>query len=144
MARTRTIPLALIVVPMALVFLGGSAFVFVKQRTGERTKATVTECHHRLPRFGGIYCEGTWIRGGSLLEGGRVVRGTIDGADTGDLGKTLDVRLSGDRAYTTSLRLPIVLAATGLAVALLGAYEVFRTPKRRSGSRRAASWKLLD
>jgi hypothetical protein len=44
------------------------------------------------------------------------VTGTVDGADRGDLGHTLDVRLSGGTAYTTSLRVPIILIVIGLAL----------------------------
>jgi hypothetical protein len=50
-----------------------------------------------------------------------VVTGTVDGADRGDLGHTLDVRLSGGTAYTTSLRVPIILIVIGLALAVFGA-----------------------
>jgi hypothetical protein len=45
---------------------------------------------------------------------GHVVRGTVDGASADDVGKTIDVRLAGGRAYTTSLRIPIILLTLGL------------------------------
>jgi hypothetical protein len=112
---------------MSLGSLGGAAFVFTAQRTGERTTATVTGCVQRPARYGGTSCTGRWVSGGSLVGGGgHVERGTIEGADKGDLGKTLDVHVSGGRAYTESLRLPIVLAGIGLAFALGGAYELRR------------------
>ena len=63
---------------------------------------------------------GTWVAGGSLLAGGHVVLGTIDGADSGDLGERIEVRLSGSRAYTTSLRVPIILIVIGLGIAAVG------------------------
>jgi hypothetical protein len=77
-----------------------------------------------VPRSGGRYrsdvCTGMWVAGGSLLERGRMVTGTVDGADSGDLGKTLDVRLSGDRAYTKSWRVAIILLVLGAGVSALG------------------------
>jgi hypothetical protein len=71
------------------------------------------------------------VAGGSLVGGnGHVVHGTIDGASHGDIGKGIEVRLSGDRAYTTSLRLPIILFCIGLAVAVLGGNEVRKQLRR--------------
>jgi hypothetical protein len=52
-----------------------------------------------------------------VAAGGHVVTGSIDGARRSDLGKTLDVTVRGDRAYTRSLRTPIVLLAVGFAIA---------------------------
>jgi hypothetical protein len=77
----------------ALVFIGGGVFLLVTQRGGAPAEATVTDC----PRTGryGYSCNGTWIAGGDVTSGGRVVRGTIDGASGDDVGRTLQVRLSG-------------------------------------------------
>lgn len=44
--------------------------------------------------------------------------GPIDGATRDDLGKTIDVTVSGDRAYTRSLRTPIVLLVIGGAIVI--------------------------
>lgn len=61
------------------------------------------------------------VVGGSLVSGhGHVVTGSIDGASSGDVGKTLDVTIGGNHAYTRSLRLPIVLLVIGLLVAVGG------------------------
>src|SRR4051812_35637299 len=100
--------------------LGGGVFLVVVQATGEPAQARVTDCHKGGGRYRSDVCSGTWVTGGSLLAGGRVVIGTVDGADSGDIGHTLDVRLNGDRAYTTSLRVPIVLIVLGLAVTASG------------------------
>lgn len=100
--------------------VGGGVYEISVQRNGEPAKARISECR----KVGGKYrvdsCTGTWVSGGSLLSGGHVVRGTVDGADSGDIGKTIDVRLDGDRAYTTSLRIPVILIAVGLVIAGFG------------------------
>jgi hypothetical protein len=75
------------------------------------------------------------LAGGSLLAGGQVVTGMVDGADSGDLGHTLDVRLSGGTAYTTSLRVPIILIVIGLALTVLGARLVLIAVRGNPGSR---------
>jgi hypothetical protein len=111
---------------VALVFLGGlgmlggGVFLIVVQLTGTPATARITECHDSGGRYHSDVCRGTWVTGGSLLAGGHVVIGTVDGADEGDIGKTLDVRLSGDRAYTTSLRVPIILIVIGVALTGFG------------------------
>jgi hypothetical protein len=66
------------------------------------------------------------VKGGSLLDGGHVVIGTIDGASRSDVGKKIDVRLSGGRAYTTSLRLPVILLVIGLLFAVFGGREIWK------------------
>jgi hypothetical protein len=59
------------------------------------------------------------VVGGSLVGGGgHVVLGSIDDANPSDIGKTIDVRVSGDHAYTASLRVPIILLILGLLIAL--------------------------
>jgi hypothetical protein len=103
----------------------------IVRETGERASARVTECHKSGGRYRSDVCSGTWVAGGSLLAGGRVVLGTIDGADSGDLGRTIDVRLSGDRAYTTSLRVPIILIVIGLGIAALGVRLLTTFVRRR-------------
>ena len=52
-----------------------------------------------------------WVLGGSLLEGGHVVVGRIEGAETDDVGKAIDVTLSpdGETAYTRDIRLAVGL-----------------------------------
>ncbi|HET6949766.1 MAG TPA: DUF2510 domain-containing protein [Acidimicrobiales bacterium] len=97
-----------------LVMLGGGLYILNVQRSGTPAEATVTECH-RVTRRSTV-CNGTWTVG-DLAAGGTVVQGTIEGANRDDVGETLDVRVSGDRAYTRSLRLPVVLI--GFAAVLL-------------------------
>jgi hypothetical protein len=119
----RSITIVFVAV-FALGFIGGGVFILLTQQTGTPAEATVTDCQ-RTGRSA-YSCNGTWVAGGDLISGGRVVRGTIDGASSDDIGETLDVRLSGDRAYTTSLRLPLVLIGLGVAFAALGGFELRR------------------
>jgi hypothetical protein len=103
----------------AVGVMAGGIFLVVQRQTGVRAKATVTECH--LVN-NGVHsaedCSGTWIVGGSLLAGGHVVIGDVDGAERRDIGKTLDVTVRGGTAYTRGLGLPIGLTAGGLVGAL--------------------------
>jgi hypothetical protein len=122
MARRGTTGAVILGVLLSLGLLGGGAFILITQQTGERSTATVTDCEE--VRRSAVTCSGTWIAGGALVGGpGQVVSGTIEGAGSDDLGRTLDVRLSGDRAYTTSLRLPLILIAAGLTAAVLAGFE---------------------
>lgn len=57
-----------------------------------------------------------WTVGGSLAKGGRLVSGSIDGTSSGDEGKTVAVTVSGDRAYTLSLRTPVLLLVLGIGI----------------------------
>jgi hypothetical protein len=125
MGRQRVVAFAFFCL-LALVMIGGGVFIITVQYRGTSAEATVTECHRRVRSYA---CTGTWVTGGSLADGGRVVVGTIEGADRGDVGKTIDVRLSGGRAYTTSLRLPVILISIGVVIAGLAAWQ-FRTSPR--------------
>jgi hypothetical protein len=125
--RRGVMPLAVLVAVMSVVFIGGAAWLYDVQKHGERSTATVTDCtNRRTYKSTNIHCTGSWVKGGSLLEGGRVVLGTIDGANSGDIGKKIDVRLRGDRAYVESLRLPIILLVIGLLFAGFGGREVYK------------------
>jgi hypothetical protein len=125
----------------AVGVMAGGIFLIIQRQTGTRAQATVDECHTVLA--GGTHptdeCSGTWIVGGSLLAGGHVVVGDIDGADRGDLGKTLDVTVRGGTAYTRGLGLPIGLTAGGLVGAVFIGWltvktwsQVGRVPATRS------------
>ncbi|MDB5073577.1 MAG: hypothetical protein JWM87_4688 [Candidatus Eremiobacteraeota bacterium] len=99
--------------------IGPGIFLIVQRETGTRAVATVGDCqvlgtgkHERT------HCNGTWVVGGSLLAGGHVAYGTINGARKDDVGKKLDVTLRGDSAYTRDLKLPAILI--GLGLVLLG------------------------
>ncbi|HEY4348892.1 MAG TPA: hypothetical protein VGM80_15015 [Gaiellaceae bacterium] len=130
-----------VVAAAALACVGAGIFLIVQRETGVRARAEVTNCvesggsrNHRTD------CTGTWVVGGSLADGGRVVVGTVEGADSGDVGKTIDVTVSGDHAYARSLTLPIVLIALGLAFPALAAASLLRARRiqRRARMRAAA------
>ena len=106
------------------MFLFGGVSVLYRQKTGKPTEATVTSC------TGGRrsqVCRGTW------MVDGKFQMGTIENANTGDQGKRIEVRVSGDRAYKPGLRLPIILFSLGLGIAGLTAYWWFKeVPKSPS------------
>ena len=117
------IPVALLLVLVfggGLGMLFGGTFLIVVQETGEPATARIIECHRSAGRYRSDVCTGMWVAGGSLLENGRMVTGTVEGADSGDLGKSLNVRLSGSRAYTKSWRVAIILLVLGAGVTALG------------------------
>ena len=106
----------LVFVLTAVAVLGGGIFLIVQRQTGTRAQATVAECH--VVTGGSTHateeCSGSWVVGGSLLAGGHVVVGDIQGAESRDIGKTLDVTVRGGTAYTRGLGLPIGLTVGGL------------------------------
>ena len=108
-----------VVALIGLGMLGGGVFLIVQRETGTRAQATVVGCGPG-GRYGDSNCYGTWVVGGSLISGGQVVTGPIDGASSDDVGKTLDVTIRGDHAYTRSLRLPIILLVLGVLIAVVG------------------------
>jgi hypothetical protein len=122
---------------LLLVLLFGAAVVvggfstFRDQRSGTPGRAKVTECEGGRKYQPAIRCTGTWTVGGaSLLRGGRVVVGRVEGAAHTDVGKTIDVRVHGtDHATKPSLGTPIVLWALGgpvVALALFGLLQWWR------------------
>jgi hypothetical protein len=115
---------------LSAAVIGAGIFLLVQRQTGTRASATVRECRTTgSRRYATTHCTGTWIAGGSLLDGGHVVFGSIDGADNSDVGKTIDVTLRGDTAYTRGLTLPLLLIALGIlpgAAAALRARSLIR------------------
>lgn len=103
----------------------GAFSVYRDQRSGIPGTARVTECEGGRKYEPGIRCAGTWMVGGdSLIRGGEVVVGRVEGAGYDDVGKTIDVRVHGtDHTTKPSLATPIVLWAMGgpiVALALWG------------------------
>lgn len=118
--RPPWIILAVLLVGLAVVYGGFS--VYADQRSGVAGKAKVTECEGGTGRYDtAIRCRGIWSVGGDPVFGdGQFATGPIEGAERGDVGKTLDVRIHGaDHATVPGLATPIVLWALGAAVALL-------------------------
>lgn len=114
---------------VAVIVLAGLGLVVggvVRLHQGEsgvKAVATVSECHATSNgKTTDVECSGSWVQGGSLLDNGHVVIGRVDGANSGDVGKHLKVRIHGSTAYTHSLRIPIVLFVVGGLMALFGGY----------------------
>jgi hypothetical protein len=125
-------------------FVGGGVWELHQQDTGMKVVATVSECH--VDSGGSTHatttCSGSWIQGGSLLNNGHVVLGTIDGVGSGDVGKNVKARVHGGTAFAHSLRLPIVLFAIGGVMVLFGVWflwalatgRAYGTPKTRAAA----------
>jgi hypothetical protein len=114
----KLVLLVMAAVVIASVMIGSGVFLLVQRQTGPRASVTVADCvTSGAGRYASVHCTGSWVVGGSLLDGGHVVVGTIDGADTSDVGKTIDVTLRGDTAYTRGLTLPLLLIGIGLVPA---------------------------
>jgi hypothetical protein len=107
---------------------------------GEKTTARITECRRvGVAKSRHDECRGTWIAGGELISGdGRVVVGRVEGASRGDEGKTIDVRLDGDKAYTTSLATPIFFVVFGGLLVALALFLLWSGLRRRAGPPPAA------
>lgn len=126
---------ALVVVLFGLGLMAGGIFEIVVVETGTPARARIIECHNVGVRYHTDSCTGIWIAGGPLVGGnGHVVTGTVDGANSSDVGRTIDVRLSGSRAYTLSLRVPIILLVLGSAMLAVGFRLVWTTLRRRAAS----------
>jgi hypothetical protein len=120
--------------------LAGGIFLIVQRETGTRAMATVAECHTVFTsRHASDACTGSWIVGGSLLAGGHVVVGDIEGAERRDIGKTLDVTVRGGTAYTRGLGLPIGLIAGGLLGTVGLSWLTVKTWSAAAGPQRANS-----
>jgi hypothetical protein len=102
-------------------------------RSGSSAKVKVSDCDVTgSGRSRKVNCTGAWTVGGSLLDGGHVVVGSIIGADTDDEGKTLDVTIIGEAAYTASflhIALPIIIGLGCLS--LVGAVLLIRMRSQR-------------
>ena len=130
----RRVPLVLVVV----MLVGGAGFLFGAyassrdQRSGTPGVATVSSCSGHDGRYDtGVRCTGSWVTGGTLLDGGHVVVGYIANADRGDIGKTIDVRIHGDdHATKPKMRVSIVLAAIAGLMLVLGTYLLILRSRR--------------
>lgn len=118
-------PIVLILVGIGLAI--GAVLSYNDQHSGEPGTAKVSSCTGRNGRYAsGVHCTGSWVTGGSLLEGGHVVIGEIVNAGRSDIGKTIDVRIHGtDHATKPNMRVSIILALIGGPMALFGVYLLF-------------------
>ena len=110
----------LLMVGIGVAMFVGAVINYHESTRGQIAKAHVTDCHgtYSGAKSGNsVTCTGTWIKGGALVGGnGHVVIGTVSNADYGDLGKTITVRLHGDRAVKPNKGLSITLAVLGLFI----------------------------
>jgi hypothetical protein len=116
---------------VGLALAGGGGWLIYQRETGTRGEAKVSDCQD----FGAsssskTYCTGSWVVGGSLLAGGHVVVGPVNGAEDSDIGKTISVTLRGGEAYTRSLTIALILISMGLVIVAGGGglWKVMRTP----------------
>jgi hypothetical protein len=129
-----------LVVGLALV--GAGAYQLVKVETGVRTLATVDECHLVSALHGKTPdCSGTWVVGGSLLNGGHVVEGNITGVDSHEVGKKVKVTIVNGEAFTRSPVVPIIVICLGVLLVAGGIVlvRVIRTPPKRGSAGPAAT-----
>ncbi len=106
-------------------FGGGAAWIVYSQVSGEPATAVVSECEHRSKPQSYV-CTGTWT-----LDGTTTSTGIVEGASSDDEGKEIEVRVKGERAYTLSLRLPIILAAIALSVPVLAVIAAIQGRRAR-------------
>ncbi len=117
--RATLLLLALCLLIGALLIAPG-VWLIVQRQTGTRALAKVDNCDvEGYGEYRKVYCTGSWTVGGSLLEGGHVVVGKIDGVDDDAVGKTIDVTVRGDTAYSRDLILPSILIGAGVGWTLL-------------------------
>jgi hypothetical protein len=104
----------LVVALVGLGMIAGGITSIIHKESGAKAKATIASCQQLITTHTTYQCYGTWVEGGSLVGGnGHVVYGLVDDAEPSDIGRTLNVRVSGDHAYTPSLRVPIILLVLG-------------------------------
>jgi TRAP-type C4-dicarboxylate transport system permease small subunit len=125
-----------VIIAFGLAMIIGGFSKYADQTSGTPGTAKVSSCTqgyntkyvHRAST-----CTGSWIAGGDLVAGhGRVAVGTIEGADSGDEGKTIDVRIHGsDHATVPDLKTPIILWILGALVLGFGLWAVVGNLRRR-------------
>lgn len=129
--KARAILSAVICVLIGLGLFGWAGYTYVKSTTGETASAVVERCDVKRGRKGrsSTTCYGTWTANGQK------VTGEINGAGSDDEGKTLDVRVDGNTAYTFSgaaIAVPAVIGGfmllAGLVWAIVGARSGRKNP----------------
>lgn len=132
-SRPRPASKRAIVFVLGFLILGGAGMLagaywsYHDDHTGTATKAKVTHCTKRGSGKGGsVYCTGNWTVGDH-----RVVDGDIQNAKYNDAGKTLSVRVHGNRAVVPTLWVSIGLGVMGLAVTGVGFWLLILIARRR-------------
>ena len=127
MERKRgTLIAAVIILALGGLLIFGGFSKYADATSGTSGKAKVTSCTKAVNTKyykKAATCTGSWTTGGSLLDGGRISVGRIEGASSRDVGKTIDVRIHGsDHATVPGLGTPITQIMIGGLIAAFGLF----------------------
>jgi hypothetical protein len=126
MERKRgTLIAAVVILAFGGLLVFGGFSKYADAHSGTTGKATVSSCtrsYNTKYVHKAATCTGRWEVGGDPVFGeGKLGTGRIEGADKGDVGKTIDVRIHGtDHATVPGLGTPILLWVLGGAIAAFG------------------------
>jgi len=96
----------LVLVTAGLIF--GGVTTLSSKDDGVKTTAKILSCRERLAKYGGTQCQGIWTIGKLAFH-----QGLVEGVNSGDIGKEVEVRAKGDRAATDR-------SSIGTSIALFG------------------------
>lgn len=96
----------LFLVAAGLIF--GGLTTLASRNDGEKTTAKILSCTERLAKYGGTQCRGMWTVGDLEFR-----QGLVEGVNSGDIGKDVEVRVKGDHAATGR-------SSIGTSIALFG------------------------
>jgi hypothetical protein len=124
-----------LVIGLAITY--GGVSIYRDQRSGIPGKARVSECSGGTKYDKAIRCRGTWEVGGDAIFGeGELVIGRVEGADFGDEGKTIDVRIHGtDHATKPGLGTPIILWVLGIPMVGVSLLVLWKSWRAGRGTR---------
>jgi hypothetical protein len=112
-----------------LVLLGVGVRWVVLRQTSPHYMAKVSTCDvSGTGKNRRVTCQGSWVEG-DLTSGGHVGVSDIDGADTDDVGKSIEVFVYDGKAYTLGWGMPAMFFALGVACFIAGVY-VWRYPRK--------------
>ena len=124
--KSSPVALAVLLLVWVLGFGGGAAWIVYSQVSGEPTTAVVENCEHRAKPASHV-CTGTWTLDGTTTTG------IVEGTNSDHEGQEIEVRVKSGRAYTLSLRLPIILGVLALAAPVLAVGGLVRERRARHG-----------
>lgn len=123
----------LVILAIPATLLGSGGWLLYQRGYGTRVRATVLSCDaidefRRVGRHLPTDCVAEWV-----IDGQTVVGGFDGGNGPSDIGKTVDVTVRGNTAYSRSLVLPALLIALGLPFLVIPLAALRRAMKRRRG-----------
>jgi len=107
-----------VLVLIAVGLIVGGLTTLGSKSDGEKTTAKILSCRERLAKYGGTQCQGIWTVGKLDIH-----QGLVEGVNSGDIGKEVEVRAKGDRASTERSSIGTSIALFGLG-AFLGVCAV--------------------